>query len=120
MVERIAVTTFYRFLRLSCEQIADLSHRLRDLAEAEALRGLCLIGAEGLNATVSGTPSGINSLKARLAIWLDSAELGFKDSLCSKHPFREFKVKIRNEIVTSGKSGLFPGSEGNNYLSPRE
>jgi len=78
------------------------------------------MGAEGVNATVSGTASAIAECKRAVEQWLRLTDLTFKDSLGSKHPFQVFKVKIKQEIVTLGQPGLVPASPRNHHLSPAE
>lgn len=120
-VNEIAITSFYRFIPLTAEGIANLKLKLETIAEAEDLRGLCLVGQEGINATVSATSArGLTQLKSEVNRALRVNDLHFKDSLGSKHPFREFKVKIKNEIVSLGKPGVFPDRPRNAHLTPQE
>ena len=50
----VAITTFYRFLPLPAERVEALKRALEAEAEAHQVRGLCLLGREGINATFSG------------------------------------------------------------------
>jgi UPF0176 protein len=47
-------------------------------------------------------------------------DLFFKDSVSDKAPFRRFKVKIREEIVTTGIPEMMPPDGKNHHLSPAE
>jgi UPF0176 protein len=114
----VSITTFYRFLALSEGQIDGVKSRLEALAIQENLRGLCLLGKEGVNATVSGPASAIQRLKVEIAAALNAEDVIFKDSIAEKHPFSVFKVKIKDEIVSLGKPDLAPESPINNHLSP--
>src|SRR5215475_866193 len=100
-MELVSITTFYRFLTLTDAQVQTLRSELESLASREAIRGLCLLGSEGINATVSGPIEGIERLKESVRAALGS-DIIFKDSTAEKHPFSVFKVKIKYEIVTLG------------------
>ena len=119
--DTIAITTFYRFLPLAPEPIAALKTRLEQLAECANLRGLCLLSAEGINATISATHSAeLERMKTVVQEALKLNDLQFKDSSGKKHPFREFKVKVKNEIVTLGKPGFCPSQAQNSHLTPKQ
>lgn len=93
---------------------------LETVARQTDLRGLVLMGAEGINATVSGTAEAIARCKEAVVAFLGVADFPFKDSVGPKHPFSVFKVKIKDEIVTLGRPGLMPEGPVNNHLSPQE
>lgn len=114
----IHICTFYRFLPLT--HLEDIQHQLEYLAQHGDIRGLVLIGEEGINATVSGSESAIALFKLEVLKLLGLSELNFKDSVGSKHPFLVFKVKIKREIVSLGKPELVPDAPANNHLSPAE
>ncbi len=119
--DTIAITTFYRFLPLAPEPIAALKTRLEQVAEGANLRGLCLLSAEGINATVSASRSAdLVCFKAVVQEALELHDLQFKDSSGKKHPFREFKVKVKNEIVTLGKPGFCPTLPHNDHITPKQ
>lgn len=113
------VTTCYRFTRLDNDVVAHLKAEMEAYSVPRALRGLVLIGQEGINFTVSGDQNAIDGFKALLAKCLGS-DLHFKDSVTTKHPFHCFKVKVKDEIVTLGRPGLAPESPVNAHLTPTE
>lgn len=125
-----SITSFYRFLPLSDAQVAELEKSLESWALELSLKGLVLIGHEGVNLTVSA-PQIVDQpnetlplevFKDRLVAFLglSDAHRYFKDSQASRHPYQVFKVKIKDEIVTLGKPGLAPASPVNSHLSPQE
>jgi len=116
----IHVTSFYRFIPLNTQQIQDLKARLEQLALDAQLLGLCLLGHEGVNATISGPAPGLEQLKSFLRDFLQLPDMAFKDSIAAKHPFHIFRIKIKDEIVTLGKPGFAPDSPRNHHLSPEE
>lgn len=115
------ITAFYRFLELNADQIQCVQSELETLALSAGLRGLCLLGPEGINATVS-SPSlkSLEILKHTVRDLLGVEDIHFKDSVGAKHPFHVFRVKIKNEIVSLGKPGLAPTTRLNAHLSPTE
>lgn len=120
-MDQLLITTFYRFLPLSPEVIQSCQRDLEAMALKYDLRGLCLLGSEGINATIScHSKAGMSALKAMLQEQLNTNTISFKDSLGSRHPFQVFKVKIKSEIVSLGRPDLRPVDSKNNHLSPSE
>ena len=116
----IHVTSFYRFIPLDDFKIQKLKSELERLALDTGLLGLCLLGPEGINATLSGPVEVLQSAKALVNQGLDVENVVFKDSVALKHPFHIFRIKIKVEIVTMGKPGFAPNSARNKHLSPEE
>jgi UPF0176 protein len=113
----IEITSFYRFTPLTTPIQNNMIQELEGLAKRQGLRGLVLIGPEGINSTCSGTRQAIDELKELVrTIGVED----FKDSQADKHPFNKFSVKIKDEIVTIGQPGLAPESAMNFHLSPEE
>lgn len=117
-MDKVVISTFYQFKTLDPSQIESIKTSLEIHAVENAVRGLVLIGREGINSTISGSANGVAQVK-RLVSEL-FPEILFKDSEAKKHPFLVFKVKIKDEIVTLGKPNLRPESSTNNHLTPQE
>lgn len=116
----VSVTSFYRFQNLEEPQVEFLKANLEHIAKAADLRGLCLLGREGINATLSGARSGLEQVKALVNGSFNGAGIEYKDSETSRHPFHFFRIKVKDEIVTIGKPGFAPSSPKNFHLSPEE
>jgi UPF0176 protein len=116
----IHVTSFYRFIPLDDLKIENLKSELERLATDTGLLGLCLLGPEGINATLSGPAEVLNSAKALVNQGLGVDDVVYKDSVALKQPFHVFRIKIKDEIVTMGKPGFAPISARNKHLSPEE
>ena len=113
------ITTFYKFLPIGNPEEFKLF--LEDLALRSGTIGLIIIGTEGINATVaSTTPEGLHQFKSRVCKKLGIENILFKDSESEKPPFRRFKVKIREEIVTLRAPELVPSQLTNHHLTPSE
>ena len=114
------ITAFYHFEDLAPERRRTLETALYAVAKATGLRGLCLLGSEGLNLTCSGDDAAIAALKDLLARDFGAAAERAQDSRAERHPFRHFKVRRRVEIVTLGKPELVPRGPRVKHLSPAE
>jgi len=116
----VQISSCYRFTPLQEASLAGISRELEAYASRTQMLGLVLIGREGINLTVSGSPAAIAGFKIRLSEILGLSDLQFKDSVASKHPFLIFKVKVKDEIVTLGRPDLAPEQPVNSHLSPAE
>lgn len=113
------VTTFYQFQTLPHPE--QVKFDLQTQAQNLHIKGLIIIGAEGFNATVScRSHKNFLEFKQFIRDYFQQPDLFFKDSLSHKAPFRRFKVKIREEIVTLGTPELVPGEGINHHLTPAE
>lgn len=115
------ISTFYKFQKDSNPENTKLF--LETLAKKINVRGLIIIGPEGFNATVCAkTLESFEAFKLGIRTYFNTPDLFFKDSESKVCPFRRFKVKIRNEIVTLGDTTLVPYDldGGNHHLTPNE
>ena len=100
-----------------------MQHSLFPDAKKTNSRGLIIIGTEGFNATICAkTKESFKKFKQEICNYFNTPDLFFKDSTSDVCPFRRFKVKIRDEIVTLGDTTLVPyGLDGvNHHLSPSQ
>ncbi len=115
------ITAFYRFVRHN-KDLQKTQDFLNQMAKELDLRGLVILGEEGINST-SSAPSreALESYKQALRDYFEVSDFNFKDSTCEKPPFRKFIVKIKEEIVTLGTPELFPDMTAkNHHLTPDE
>lgn len=113
----IQVTTFYKFIQIAKSELDNLNRDLSTKAGELGIRGLLLLGEEGCNATLSGDPDSIDIFKIFLCGQPQIGELVFKDSYTDKHPFKRFKIDLREEIVTLKDREALPKKTQNNHLS---
>lgn len=113
------VTTFYQFNKIPDHLIGEMTQELTEAAERFSVCGLIILATEGINATVAAPEDQIDNFKNFLRSYSGLENMIFKDSTSDKKPFRRFKIKIRDEIVTAGRSDLFPAGP-NNHLPPEE
>ena len=112
------VAALYRFVRL--ENYADLREPLLNLCEARGVRGTLLLAHEGINGTISGTKQAIAEVLAFLRSDDRLADLDCKFSYNRELPFLRMKVKLKNEIVTMGRSDIDPNYCVGRYASPEQ
>ena len=115
------VSTFYKFKKDENPEKTKLF--LEQTAEKLQVNGLIIIGHEGFNATVSAnSANNLLLFKKEICQYFMTPDLFFKDSVSDIAPFRRFKVKIREEIVTLGTPELAPYDQdgSNHHLTPAE
>jgi UPF0176 protein len=84
------------------------------------IRGIILLAAEGINATVSGTRDSVLELLDFLKSDPRLAELTWKESSSHGHPFRKLRVRLKKEIVTMGVPGVDPARLVGTYVGPKD
>ncbi len=125
---KVQVISFYKFYNLAEVSLASaeaalyaVGERINALADRDlTVRGLCIMGVEGVNATFSVDTEWADKLKSELVKFLGTNEVVFKDSFAEKHVFHDFKIKIRKEIVSLSRPDLVPGEKNHRHLSPAE
>ncbi|MGZ8191150.1 MAG: oxygen-dependent tRNA uridine(34) hydroxylase TrhO [Methylococcaceae bacterium] len=115
---QIIVCALYKFVTL--ENFQDLRQPLLDVMESHDIRGTLLLASEGINGTVAGSRSAIDSLLA----WFRSdprlADIDHKESFTEFPPFNRAKVKLKKEIVTMGVEGIDPKRVVGTYVSAKD
>lgn len=106
--EKFDIAAFYAFANLLEADLPEISKRLTERAQQRSVRGLLILGVEGVNATVSGQRSDIESFLELAAEIVGHPRIDAKWSEAPRAPFRKFAIKIRDEIVTLGKPELKP------------
>jgi UPF0176 protein len=118
------VTTFYKFFDWPKSQNPEAHAReLESWCREHTIKGLVIVSSEGFNGTLS-SPQPMTKLKDHLTS-LSGSKIVFKDSFTNAaNPFRRMKVKVREEIVTLGKTEITPKTEnkpqGVKHLSPKQ
>lgn len=113
------VSSFYRFFSIPESEIDAVRLRLLKRAEELKVEGLLILASEGVNGTISAEENAVEAFEAELNDLAGSSEWEYKRSKSEVQPFRRFKIKIREEIVTSGEELVGVPSAGK-YLSPEQ
>ena len=109
---------FYKFVELP--DFADLKAPLLAVCEANGVRGLILLAAEGINSTIAGPAAGVHTVLAYLRSDPRLADLQHKEAWSSKSPFYRMKVRLKREIVTMGVPDVNPGRMAGTYVKPQD
>jgi len=116
----VAVTAFYKFFKIESDQVPSIKERLEAFAAETGLRGLVVLGAEGINSTCAGTPDVVGKLRDFLGVLFPGEEIPHKESVATRMPFARFKVDVRPEIVTIKNLDISADESLGTHLSPAE
>lgn len=115
------ILLYYRYLALADPERYTAQHRT--LCERLGLRGRIIIGAEGINGTVSGEREATEEYMATMHADPLTKDIEFKIDPAEGHTFPRLSVKYRSEIVTLGlpeDEDLDPNQITGQRLSPAE
>lgn len=91
----------YKFIPL--DELVLLQNLLLTECNHLGLKGTILLSEEGINISVAGIPSVINSFKSFLQLDNRFSDMSFRESVSAFQPFDLMKVKIKKEIITMHK-----------------
>lgn len=115
--ERVVVA-LYRFVTL--EDFEQLKAPLLEVCRQAELKGTLLLAREGINGTVAGTRSAIQSVIDWLLQDPRFEGLDCKESFHDADPFYRMKVKLKREIVTMGIAQIDPNACVGRYADPAQ
>ncbi len=98
----IKVTSFYKFFPITKNLLSNLKKKLEEKGQVLKIRGLILIGEEGINATFSGETQSLEEYKDYLNN-LFKQDFIYKNSYSNKWNFKLLSIKIKPEIIKIGK-----------------
>lgn len=98
------------------------SHRdaIHQTMTDNGVKGTLLIAHEGINGTIAGSRSGIDSVLQFLRDIPAIGEFDYKESYSDEEPFYRTKVKLKKEIVTMGVTDIDPRKEVGKYVKPQD
>ena len=112
------VTSFYKFFSIDKKNLKSYQTKLKNQAQSLNLRGLILIGEEGINTSLCGKKKPLEEFKNQISL-LFGERFFWKDSYCGKWSFKRLSVRIKKEIINLGR--IYPNlKETNRHLSPKE
>ena len=113
----VKVTAFYSFFSIPESALLGKKKQLLADGEKHGIRGLILIGPEGINATLSGKESSLEEYKEKVSSLFDQ-NFHYKDSFSEKWSFKRLSIKIKKEIIKINKQT--PSLKKKGHLSPEE
>jgi len=119
MPSPVRVLLYYKYVRLAAPDAFAREHRA--LCQSLGLLGRVLLGSEGINGTLAGTPEATVAYEAALRSRAEFSDIEFKISFAETMPFRRLELKVRREIVTLGAGEeLDPTRDTAPHLTPAE
>jgi UPF0176 protein len=114
----ITVAALYRFAAF--DDVAAIQAPLAELCAIHEIKGTILIANEGINGTIAGSADGINAVIVHIRSLPGCGELDVKYSGAIEMPFYRMKVRLKQEIVTMGVTGIDPKREVGTYVQPED
>ncbi|KUP94315.1 oxygen-dependent tRNA uridine(34) hydroxylase TrhO [Tritonibacter horizontis] len=112
------IAALYKFTRFA--DPAALQAALQDLCEEQHVQGSLLLAHEGINGTIAGPRSGIDTVLAHIRSLRGCADLEWKEATSDHAPFGKMKVRLKKEIVTMGQPDVDPRATVGNYVEPED
>lgn len=112
------IAAFYKFVTL--DHYADLRQPLLNICQQHQIKGTIILAAEGINATIAGSRSSIDTILTYLKANPCFADLEHKESIAEKLPFDRLKVRLKQEIVTFGIPTINPTATVGTYVKPQD
>jgi UPF0176 protein len=113
------ISAFYHFMPLT--DLEALKSEIEAHARELGIKGLLILGPEGINTTCSSvSEENLNRFKDWIIERFNCPGIRFKDATSENPPFRRYKVKVREEICTTGIPGVLPPAGNNRHLTPEE
>jgi len=118
IMQNITVCALYKFVRL--ENFEQLKEPLLQVMLNNNVKGTLLLANEGINGTIAGSASGIETVLKHIAADERLGNVSNKVSFAEENPFQRSKVKLKKEIVTMGVEGIDPNLTVGTYVKPQE
>tara|TARA_R110002096_G_scaffold44488_7_gene119547 strand:+ start:1052 stop:1987 length:936 start_codon:yes stop_codon:yes gene_type:complete len=115
------VLLYYRYVPIEDPETYAEDHRA--ICDSLGLKGRIIIGAEGINGTVSGSFESTEKYIEAMHADHYMAGIEFKIDPADDHIFPKMSIKVRDEIVTMGLEGdsdIDPNKLSGERLSPNE
>jgi UPF0176 protein len=112
------VAALYRFTKF--EDHKALQAPLQAVCDTNGVKGSLLLAFEGINGTIAGSRSEIDTVLAAIRALPGCDTLEHKESFASEMPFLRMKVKLKKEIVTLGQLSTDPTAHVGNYVAPED
>src|SRR5579863_3695469 len=96
----------YKFITLT--DLPGLQNYFQQIGRDLSLKGTILLSLEGINVSLAGQATLLSEFKTILRNNELFSDLTFRESYSINLPFKHFKVKIKNEIITFRQPDIQP------------
>jgi UPF0176 protein len=110
------VITFYKFAEFP--EHAQWKPKLEEIGEKEQISGTFILANEGINATLSGSPDGLDKFLGFVCKDERFADLPIRSMMTPRSTFYRLRIVIRPEIVTLGDPSILPSNGSGKYVEP--
>ena len=113
----ITVLSFYKIKKL--KKLKNLKKLLLEKISYLSVKGLIILSPEGINGTLAGSTTNINTIKKTIFKNLNISKFDIQNITKSKFiPFFKAKIKIKTEVVPINEKYNFNKNLKKKYLSP--
>ena len=108
----------YKFITLA--DLPALQTYFRQIGNDLSLKGTILLSSEGINISLAGSISHLSEFKTLLRNNPLFSDITFRESYSVNLPFKYFKVKIKDEIITFGQPDIQPEKQRVENVTPEQ
>lgn len=116
--EKTVVAALYKFAAFP--DFADYRSAIYQTMIDNGVKGTLLIAHEGINGTIAGSRTGIDTVLQFIRDIPAIGEFDYKLSYSDEMPFYRTKVKLKKEIVTMGVTDIDPKKDVGQYVKPAD
>jgi UPF0176 protein len=109
---------FYQFKDFS--NLDQLRSDLQNICQSLEIRGTILLSSEGVNGTVAGPVDAIRRFQFLLEDQLKWIGIEYKESYSGQIPHSRMLVKLKKEIIPSGRPEIRPHEKAAPRISPQD
>jgi UPF0176 protein len=110
------VITFYKFAEFP--EHAEWKPKLEEIGEREQVSGTLILANEGINATLSGPPGGLDKFLGFICKDKRFTDLPIRSMMTPRSTFYRLRILVRPEIVTLGDPSILPSNGSGKYVEP--
>jgi len=114
----VTIVAYYKFVPLPDYQ--ERREPIRECCEANGVKGMILLAAEGINSTMAGPQEGVDAVLEFLQSDPAIGPLTVKSSYAAENPFHRLKVRLKKEIVCLGMPEVNPNNQVGEYVPPEK
>lgn len=107
----------YKFVNL--DNLETLRSYLKEKCLTLGLKGTILLSPEGINVTLAGSRSSIDTIISYFDNSVFFKNLPFKESISSHQPFNRMLVRLKKEVIAFGIKDVNPQAYTSPHLKPK-